>query len=398
MALYIYLEPGDNVSWVKLASDGSEAYRGHGALAELNPTGERVVVFVPGEEVLLCRAKVPGQKRRLWAQAVPYALEDQLVDEVEAQHFAFGASVAGELDVAVVTLAQMDSWLAQLRGAGIEPSALYVDIQALPLEEQSWSLYQFSDRCLLRRANHDGLALEATNAGFMLQTSLASCGDIKPDQINYRYTSEAPSALPELEVELEAQPLSEPPIVVLAKAHQQAAKAINLLQGSYSRREQMSKYWRPWRAAAALLIGVVVLQFGLGFADQTRLAAQKQQLLADIDQIYRDAFPQARKVVNAKVQMERALASLQGGGNMAGGFSDMLAKAGKEFQATDKLTLDRISYKSGLLDVSLHVADLQQLDQLKQRLTEKAKLNVDIQSATAKGNQVEARLRIKEAS
>ncbi len=400
MAIYIYLEADDRASWVKLGADGQQLSHGHGQLNEIDTAGTRVTVFVPGEDVLLCHAQVPGSKRRLLAQAVPYALEDQLIDDVEEQHFSFGAIKGDEVDVAVVGHAQMETWLTRLREAGIEANALIADVQAVPLvgEEQSWSLYQFNNRCLLRQAPQSAVVQDADNAGFMLQAALAECGDIKPEQVHFRYAAETPLELPELDVAVDAEPLNQAAVVVLAQAYAQSGKAINLLQGPYSKREQISKYWRPWRAAAALLVGVVVLQMGLSVADQQRLSAEKQQLAADIKQIYRDTFPEARKVVNAKVQMERALKSLQGGGGGMDGFSLILAKAGQEFQATRKMSLERVSYKNGLLDVSLFVADLQQLDQLKQRLSDNAKLSVDIHSATAKDNRVEARLRIKEAS
>ena len=95
--------------------------------------------------------------------------------------------------------------------------------------------------------------------------------------------------------------------------------------------------------------------------------------------------------------MESALKSLRGGGSAeGGGFTELVAKAGEQFKESDRLAVQRLSYKDGQLDVSLAIGDLQQLDQLKQRLVDKAGLEVEIQSASAKGNEVEARMRIKE--
>ncbi len=398
MALYIYLESNESASWVKLDSDGQELACGHGPLSDIDSGGERATVFVPGEDVLLCQATVPGQKRRLLAQAVPYALEEQLVDDVEEQHFALGSQEGDEVNVAAVSQTQMSLWLTQLHDAGIEANVLTSDVLVLPLADQQWSLYQFGERCLLRQAAQSGVVQDVANIAFMLQAAVSECGEIKPEQINY-YSTATAVELPNLGVRVESIQLTDTPVRVLAKAYIQVSKTINLLQGPYSRREQISKYWRPWRAAAVLLVGVLALQLGLGWADQSRLAAEKQQLMVDIKQIYRDTFPEARKVVNAKVQMERALALMKkGGSGSVDDFSLILAKAGQEFKVTQKVSLQRVSYKNGLLDVSLFVADLQQLDQLKQRLTDKAKLNVDIHSATSKGDRVEARLRIRGAS
>jgi len=395
MPMFIYLESAECASWVKLTADGAVQASGQGALAEIDSSGERVIVLVPGEDVLLCQAEVPGQKRRLLAQAVPYALEEQLIDDVEAQHFALGAVSGDQVNVAVVSQEKMQQWLALLQQAGIEADQIVADILALPLEQNRWQLLQHNKRLLLRCGEQSGMALDLDTAAFSLKALLAEAGESRPASIKYQNFSGAGLSLPELDVELMLEHASGLPVLAMAAAYQEQ-NSINLLQGQYSRRERISKYWRPWHAAAALLAVFIVIQFANGIVDQQRLAAEKTALLADIEQIYRQTFPEARKVVNAKLQMERALKSLRGGGSATSeGFSELLAQAGEQFNQTSNLKIQRLSYKNGQLDVALFIGDLQQLDQLKQRLVDKARMQVEIQSATAKDDRVEARLRIK---
>lgn len=395
MAFFIYLESAECASWVRLSADGAVQASGQGPLAEIDSSGERVIVLVPGEDVLLCQAEVPGQKRRLLAQAVPYALEEQLIDDVEEQHFTLGAMSGDQVNVAVVSHEKMQHWFDLLQQAGIEADQIVPDILTLPLEQNSWQLLQLNHRLLLRCGEQNGLALDADTGAISLKALLAEAGDSKPVSINCQDFSGAGLSLPELDVELLVNPASGLPVLAMAAAYQEQ-KSINLLQGQYSRRERMSKYWRPWRAAAALLAVFIVVQFAIGIVEQQRLAAEKTALLADIEQVYRQTFPEARKVVNAKLQMERALKSLSGGGSATSeGFSELLAQAGEQFSQTDNLNIQRLSYKNGQLDVALFIGDLQQLDHLKQRLVDKAQMQVEIQSATAKDDRVEARLRIK---
>ena len=394
MPMFIYLESAETASWVKLAAVGAVKAQGQGPLAEIDSAGERVIVLVPGEDVLLCQAEVPGQKRRLLAQAVPYTLEEQLIDDVEAQHFALGALNGNQVKVAVVSHERMQQWLDLLQQAGIEANQIVVDVLTLPLPDNSWQLLQLKQRLLLRNGEQSGMALDADTAAFNLKALLAAAGEDRPDSIHCQDFVGAGLALPELGVELVVEPASGLPLVLMAAEYKEQ-NGINLLQGQYSRRERISKYWRPWRVAAALLAGFVVVQFAGGIIEQQRLATEKAALLADIEQIYRQTFPEARKVVNAKLQMERALISLRDGGSSAGdSFAELLAQAGEQFNQSHSLNIQRLSYKNGQLDVALFIADLQQLDQLKQRLV-KARLQVEIQSATAKGDRVEARLRIK---
>jgi len=54
---------------------------------------------------------------------VPYALEDQLVDEIETLHFALGSTLDGDrLPVAVVAHAALRAWLEACTQAGLTPA------------------------------------------------------------------------------------------------------------------------------------------------------------------------------------------------------------------------------------------------------------------------------------
>ncbi len=397
MALFIYLESVERASWVRLAADGSVHGPGQGALAEIASGGERVTVLVPGEDVLLTQAEVPGHKRRLLARAVPYALEEQLVEDVESLHFALCGVDGERVNVAVVSRARLDQWLVRLQQAGIEAERIVPDVLALPLHDDAWHVLRLNDRLLLRTGPQVGMVIDAANAALSL-TALLNETENRPDILRVQDFTASSEPLPPLDIETVEEPAAGLPVAVMAAAFNDQ-QAINLLQGQYSRRERISRYWRPWRAAAALLVGFIVVQLAAGVVERQQLAAQKEALDAEIEQIYRQAFPEARKVVNARVQMERALTALRGGGSAeGGGFAELLAQAGRQFNNSPGLNLQRLSYKSGQLDVALLIGDLQQLDQLKQRLVDEAGLEVEIQSASARDNLVEARLRIRGAA
>jgi general secretion pathway protein L len=169
-----------------------------------------------------------------------------------------------------------------------------------------------------------------------------------------------------------------------------------LLQGTYSRREQLGRIWRPWRPAIAMGVLLLVLHGGLTISDYISLRTERQALTEQIDRIYLDTFPGTHKVVNAKAQMEEGLRSLRGDTRrVSGGFLDLLSGSGEALSKTDGLELQRISYRDGQLDLAIVIRDLQGLDQLKQQLSAQSGYSVEIQSATARGNSVEARLQLK---
>ncbi len=404
--LFIHIHPArDEVSWVRCGdADGAGAVdvrRGPLAEAAADAAGARVVVIVPAEAVVLTRARVPGRKSRsVLRQAVPFLLEDQLLDEVEALHFAFGPVEEEQVAVAVVARERMDGWLAELREAGIEPHAMIPEPLALPLESDAWTLVSGLEegRLLLRTGPYSGMALEVANAQALLQAALEECDEQeRPATLAIYECGDLHMNLPDLDLEQTRVAMREA-LLTLMVAGYRSTPHIDLLQGHYSRRERIGQYWRPWKVPLALTAALLLVQVGGAVVEYQRLATEKSRLWNEIVATYKKAFPGETNVPYPQRQMEEHLKRLRGGGEGAGGvsFVSLLARAGQHLRESNGLTLKRIAFKGGQLDVALTIGDLQRLDRLKQKLESEAGLEVEIVSAASRGKQVEARLRISE--
>jgi type II secretory pathway component PulL len=173
------------------------------------------------------------------------------------------------------------------------------------------------------------------------------------------------------------------------------AGCINLLQGEYSRREQLEKLIRPWRAAIGLAAAWLLIQGGLLVAEYYHLADKDQQLSEQIIAAYKEAFPDAKNIPNPKIQMERALQKLQQGGGDDGNWFELLSKAGEVISDTKTMKLRSIRFKDDKMDLDIEITDLASLDELKSRLTKQAELEVKIVSASARGGKVDSRLQLQ---
>src|SRR3974390_2754720 len=83
------------------------------ALAAARTAGRRVCVLVGGADVVLADPAGPAKAGAKLQQLVPYALEEQLADDIEDLHFALGKrpSDSSRVPVAVVARALLDQWL-----------------------------------------------------------------------------------------------------------------------------------------------------------------------------------------------------------------------------------------------------------------------------------------------
>ena len=396
------LRPGvdpDMVSWV-MFDDNRQAQQIHqGSLDEVSEhiAGNKVIVVVPGDDVLLNKVSLPTQNRKKMQTALPYALEDQLVSDIEQLHFAIGErNERGEVACAIVAHKKMQDWINKLKQFGIHPHVMVPDILALPFVEGAWSMLVEDNDVIIRTGNQSGMSVDENQAMDYLPILLDEHADDKPEQFMVYKTDAMADAKASLSVfDL---PVTEDNISngILTFVHGLVINdTINLLQGEYSRREQMGKIWRPWLPAAAMFGALVLLQLVITTSHYFQLKSQSNELRAQVEQTYRSAFPQAKNVVNPRVQMERKLKELRGGSGLGGdGVLGLLQSSGPALKKASGLMIKSVRYKEGKLNIDIVINDLQSLDKLKQQLISQGRVAVDIVSANSRDNKVESRLKI----
>src|SRR5687768_15689827 len=130
-------EPDAVAAWMVADSSGRMAMPPQsGPLMQATPmaSGRRVCVLVPGADVLLTDAEVPLKTAAAKIQqVVPFALEEQLAEDIEDLQFAVGKREGNStrMPVAVVSRALIENWLASLRTVGISPDVMYADSELI---------------------------------------------------------------------------------------------------------------------------------------------------------------------------------------------------------------------------------------------------------------------------
>src|SRR5438105_9094832 len=148
---------GEPASWLIADARGAPAgpaQSGPLTLAAARAPGRRVCALVPGADVLLAEPEIPVKAGAKLQQLVPYALEEQLADDIDDLHFAIGkrAGDSARAPIAVVARALLDEWLAILRASGLEPEAIYADSELLPHNPGQAVVLLEDDAVLVRSA------------------------------------------------------------------------------------------------------------------------------------------------------------------------------------------------------------------------------------------------------
>ena len=380
-----------------------------GSLADAaqHMTGRRICVLAPASDVLLTDAEVPVKSGTRYQQIVPFALEEQLAEDIESLHFAVGkrAGDATRVPVAVVSRALIDGWLNHLRDAGIAPECLYADSSLVPENPGQAVLVLSGDSVILRAADKPPVTLPLTALAEALEL-------LRPDpalaaQFGGRglvvYAGEAEWQQYGATIEavrgefegLSVQLLPDGPLGLFAQSLPGTA-AINLLQGTYAPASPLSGGFKAWRVAAAMLVGLLVLH-GIGSAAQLMMLKRTERRLdASIGETFEQAMPGEHNSSNARRRMEARMASLQGSTDSSGLLA-MLSAVAQARSGASGTAVQALSYRQGTLELQVTAPGAAALDHISQQLRTGG-WQADLTSGTSSSGAYQGRIQMKPGS
>ncbi|MBS0417101.1 MAG: type II secretion system protein GspL [Proteobacteria bacterium] len=348
------------------------------SLAAPRAVGRHVCVLVPGTDVLLTEPEVPMKAGTKLQQVVPFALEEQLADDIDDLHFAIGkrAGDSSRTPVAVIRRSLMDEWLVSLRSNGLEPESMYTESDLLPQNPgQSVALME-EDVVVVRPPTGAPVTLPVEALSEALE--IAQQGDPEQGATGGRglilYTGAAEwhqhsakiEALRERFDGIKIQLLSAGPLALFAQQLPTVAP-INLLQGSYAPTKASTVGWQAWKVAVILLACLVGLHVAGKAAELTALKNSEKKLDASIGDTFRMAMPGEPKPLDPRRQMEMRLSAAQNGGGQ-GGFLPALQAVIDARTVAPGTTLKALSFRQGTVDMKLNAKDATSLDHMSQSL------------------------------
>lgn len=353
-------------------------------------SADEIIVWAPAAETVLLRARLPTRSTAKIAQALPFALEDQLIDSPEKLHFAFTQEADGALAVAVTRRERMEGWLAALAAAGLAPTRLAPVTLSLPLAPRAWTLAFQGAEMVLRCGLHAGFggARESHPPGW-LHSALAEA----------RAESNAPERIL----------LVDPPAELDAKAWRAAlglpvetlpssgvaipAAPLDLLQQRYTQRGRgAAALQRAYLPALALLAAGLVFTLVLDAVEWGRVAYRVGAADEEMRALLVKSFPDTRVIVDPAEQMRRGLEELgaKSGAASPGDMLYLLARASPAFEREARLRVQALEYGDKTLSIRL-AATQADAESLARALRERS-LEVSVDRAGG-----EARLQLRSA-
>ncbi len=385
-----------SVQWV-LETEGAEA--NNCGTVKLNNVAEliqdrKVVILLPVEQFYIGQVAVQTKNKKQLQKAVPYALEDELTEDIENLHFALGDRTANrEIAVAAISRAYLNHLIKILSNASIFPDIITADIYGLEHHPGQWTLCIHNGRVLTRTSAWNGFACELGDFNDFMQIAVSE-QESPPDKL---IVHSHPDEKIEEIIKLEHADLDDfwsPSVFVRGFT---SDNCINLLQGEYAKADKAHKIIRPWKIAAALAVIWVAISILHTVIEYNRYTRHNDHLANEIEQTFKRAFPDVRKVVNARVQMEQRIKKLtsENTQNDSGSFLKFLHQAGYELYKDPSVSITDIQYKNSQLTLEVKAKDIQILETVKNKLISK-EINAELQTAKTVDDFVLARMLVSE--
>ncbi len=371
---------------------------GRAAQASLSERGNRqamlaaaqapLTLLVDGRAVRTLEAAIPARSQRQAQQAAPFAVEEELADDLEQLQVVCGFLAAnGKRAVAVVGQAFLRNALEPFTADGAQLARMLPDYLALPQRVGHWSVLKDGARLLVRTGAQAGFACDLT-----LFDSLANRlgQDQRPRGLDLFGDVTVPGVFSDLPQQQHALPQG---VLALLAQGVSEANALDLRPAHY--RSDGRQRAGGLRVAAVLGLLALGVHLGFGLREthglQAALAATRTAQAATM----RNAFPAITRVVNAEVQAAQGVAELRGHAGATVSALELLHRVGRGMRMaeTPTLALETLNYADGILSVRLAAPDIASLEHYSEAL--KPFVQVEVVAVEARENGVGGSLRVQ---
>lgn len=419
MAEFLVIRLGSNrddvASWIAVDDNGSRISQPVvGTLAEATrDIGNRaVIVLVPAATVFTTAIDIPIRGGSRLLAALPFALEENLAEDIDKLHFAAGARRdSGLLPVAVVAHEQMREWLNRLDDASISAAKIIPEIYGLSripgtlsllVAEQQILFNDGGDRQFVMQdikpsdvlsiagalddsSTDDASAAQGQSGHLLVYCEPADDERFKHDWIALR--NELAS------VDINLLPDGVLPRLAVTVA---AGSGINLLQGPYGAKADFAALLRPWRYAAILLLALGITAFAAKVVDYYRLGQEEAALQQQFAEMYALVRPGDSRALADPMAAVNSLRRSLGGPAAVHIFLPSLQQLGSALQQNNSAQIEAISYRAGVIDVRLTAPDVATLDRIQKSVSSSGRFSASIQSTDQEGGKISSRIQIKE--
>jgi general secretion pathway protein L len=352
--------------------------------ADSNETVSRLIIN--GTHCQVLATQMPVKQARQIIKALPFALEEQLANEIDNNHIHY----IGREGVQAYALVIEHTTISKINGQYNPDSIQYFPL-LLPQIEQGICVCILNGVASIRISKFEVLSVSPEILSHVLENLKTENHSI----VEFYDLDEAHSLLP-LEIENLGFEVQQPSADNLFKAIGNASANYqwNLLSGDYTKKKivtssKQSKLKAPIAIAAVLIATVFFAQL-----IQMKQYQQMTTLVSDASKSFYSALFPGERVRSIRRQFKDKLDEAGAGPVSSSGFVSLLASVTNDINPKNvEWDAVRFTRSKNEIEINLIVENIAQLDTIKQKLSANG-LVVDIASATNTGKRIKGVLKV----
>ncbi len=351
--------------WVTIGKQGEQLASGSGNLAQPPVTGPCELVLA-SDLVSLERVVVPPSQQRRLGPALRYLVEELALPDPERLHVAATpATERGALCLGIVDRQWLRSLIDRLAGAKLNATAAYPESLLPALLPNAWTVVWMGGEGFVRTGENEAVALDATQGAeapnnLRLALEQARLAGTQPQRLVVRCCGHA--VPPDIDAWSSALGLPVEPGPAWNWSDPQPRPLLDLLQGEFVARSGAAPWLRRLRRPAMLAASLLILSSIALALDWWVKVRERDALLAEMHALYRETFGERAVVVDAPLQMGRALTDLrQRAGQVSPGDLVALLGVAAELLPDPAGRIEALAYDGTALTVTLRPASQEAL-------------------------------------
>jgi general secretion pathway protein L len=391
--LLIRLDRNGGLTWLRQSADGRmlSSSQAGAPPASVTGTAAEIVVLVPAEDVLVTSTRVQARSTAQRMQAIPFAVEDQLLGAVEDQHFAIHEGNADQVGVAVVSRQRLREWMDQLAAAGIRADVVIPESLALAARQAGANIFIDGDRVIARLANWSAMACATADLPAWLNMTGEEGveRDLEVHQIG-------DATVPGIEIPAGQHHAGLTDSLAFL-ARQLHDPGINLLGGEFASGHRQARATRWWRRALALAAVIAVLAFVYRALEVSQLSRNIERIDTAMSDSLLRTFPDLGAAERSRAPqsvMRDRLERLRGGDETSG-LLRMLGQVAPVLGRTTRTQMRGLEFRNGILELGLRSPDVATLDNLREQFSAIPGLVAEVTASVPAETGVDGRIRIR---
>ncbi len=365
---------------------------GNFAYPVINLDGQYFAV-IPTRLCLLDQVNVNARTKRDLDAAIPFALEDRLAEPVEDLEFIYSEqNEDGFRYVLVCRKDKITHWKQCLQGQDV---IIIPEVLALPIIQDCWTVLIDNNRALVRTGLYSGY--ECSLACLNSQLALSLKQNTIPEAIDYWiHESVTSPSMPESFSGKYRMHYYQGSFADFLHSHAETVDHLGI-QVNKIVNGSKSRSWKKWVPAIAILLFAFIFHVVSTFHSASSFNIEAEKLQQQAESVFRQTFPDARRIVNMRVQTEQVFQKLvEQELTPDSGFFDLFSKTMFAVASVEAMKVNTINWQQGTLLLQVSAASVADIELIKTRM-QAENYTVDMLNAVNQGKEYTAQLKIRKA-